>query len=166
MNEVTNLISEALELLPSVKNANSSNYPRLVAIYSEINKIEVRCSPCIYYTVISYFEAFNHNTTYQTKTMATTKYKVLPDRKGNERTSFMFMGATYPVAILTDAIIEKMIKSGSFFLGTHFAIIDEAEASDNGDYKVCVGDTTKVIQEPIITEEVTETPKAKRRGRK
>jgi hypothetical protein len=78
----------------------------------------------------------------------------------------MFMGATYPVAILTDAIIEKMIKSGSFFLGTHFAIIDEAEASDNGQFKVSVGDTTKQIQEPLIAEEVTETPKPKRRGRK
>lgn len=154
MNEVTNLIAEGLELLPSVKNAKSPNYARLVEIYSTINKVQVNCSPCIYYTVVSYFEAFNKNTTYQTKTMAATKYKVLPDSKGNERTSFMFKGATYPVELITDAVIEKMLRSGSFYIGVHFEILDELQTND-GEFVVANGDTSKEIQEPIEPKLVT-----------
>ena len=165
MNELTDLITEALRLLPSIKNANSSDYPRLVAIYSEINRVPVSCSPCIYYTVVSYFEALGNNSTYQSKTMSTTKYKVLPDAKGNERTAFMFNGSTYPVEVLTDATIEKMVQSGSFKLGTHFAIIDEIEAGENEAFKVIGGDADLEVQEPIVAEEVA-TLKAKGRGRR
>lgn len=167
MNELTDLITEALRLLPSIKNANSKDYPRLVEIYSEINRVPVSCSPCIYYTVVGYFEALSNNSTYTTKTMSRTKYKVLPDAKGNDRTAFMFNGSTYPVEILTDATIEKMVQSGSFKLGTHFAIVDEIEASENGAFEVVGGYVDKEVQEPIVDElkAVVVTPKPKRRGR-
>jgi hypothetical protein len=165
MNTLTDLITEALRLLPSIKNANSKDYPRLVAIYSEINRVPVNCSPCIYYSVVGYFEALGNNSTYQSKTMASTKYKVLPDQKGNQRTAFMFNGSTYPVEVLTDATIEKMVQSGSFKLGTHFAIVDEIEAGENEAFTVLGGDADLEVQEPIVAEEVV-TPKVKGRGRR
>lgn len=154
MNEVTNLIAEGLELLPTVKNANSPNYSRLVEIYSTINNAKIDCSPCVYYTVVSYFEAFNKNTTYQTKTMAATKYKVLPDSNGDERTSFMYGGQWYPVESLTDAVIELLIKKGGFKIGIHFDIIEELQ-TDNANFVVANGDTSKEIQEPIEPKLVT-----------
>jgi hypothetical protein len=77
----------------------------------------------------------------------------------------MFNGSTYPVEVLTDATIEKMVQSGSFKLGTHFAIIDEIEAGENEAFKVIGGDAELEMQEPIVAEEVA-TPKAKGRGRR
>jgi hypothetical protein len=77
----------------------------------------------------------------------------------------MFNGSTYPTEILTDATIEKMVQSGSFTLGVHFAIIDEIEASENEAFKVIGGDAELEVQEPIVAEVVT-TKKPKGRGRR
>jgi hypothetical protein len=141
------LIKQAIELnTPIILNPKDARYKELFKIYKQLTGSKERCTSCVFYSVMNYFSDLLNNNIYSGfRTMTNKTYKVADAYE----TGLHFNGRRYYLSEISDELIELMIKSGSFKLGTHFELISEAEVDEQGKEVVVVGDKTAEIQEPL-----------------
>lgn len=145
------LIKQAIELnTPIILNPKDSRYKEIFKIYKQLTGSKERCTSCVFYAVMQYFSDLTNNNIYSSfRTVHNIKYKVADAYD----TGLHFNGRRYFLNEISDELIELMIKSGSFKLGTHFELISEAEVTEEGKEVVVSGDKTATIQEPLADDE-------------
>jgi hypothetical protein len=142
-----NLIQLAIDLnTPTILNPKDPRYKELSKVYKELTGSKERCTSCVFYSVMQYFSDLLNNNIYSSfRTMNNKKYKVAEAYENG----LHFNGRRYFLTEISDELIELMISSGSFRLGTHFELISEAEVDEQGKEMVIVGDKDSEIQEPL-----------------
>jgi hypothetical protein len=141
------LITEVMLIMQEPPtNPKQDSYKRLLEIYSEIHRYKPACTDCDFYAILRYFKNLSTNNVY----MRTNRIYKPVDRFLGQ--AFTLNGTVYPPDSLTDATIEMLIKSGGFYLGTHFEKVPEdTEPNPTTDeFTPLSGDASKEIQDPII----------------